>query len=285
MQFAPIRFVKMHGAGNDFVLVDGRKEERDWRRLAHAILDRRFGVGGDQMLVVEDSERADLRMRTFNPDGSEAEISGNGIRCFVKHALEESLVPGKRTDLDVETRAGLHHLTAHVTDGKVDWVRVGMGLPRLAPEEILVAAKGVTTVVDHPLTVGGRTIHVTCVSMGNPHAVAFVKEPIDDWPLARLGPLVEKNPFFPERVNFEIVNVLSRDLFKVRVWERGTGETLACGTGASAIGVAARLKGLMDGRVSLDMPGGRLHVEWDGQGEVTLEGPAVLVFVGEWAGA
>jgi len=279
-----MRFMKMHGAGNDFVLVDARDEERDWPRLAQAMLDRRFGVGGDQMLLVEDSDRAHLRMRTFNPDGSEAEISGNGIRCFVKHALDEGLVPGKRTDMVVETLAGLHHLTAHISDGKVDWLRVGMGMPRLAPAEIPVAANGVTTVVDHPLDVGGRRIHVTCVSVGNPHAVAFINGSVDDWPLARLGPLVEMNPFFPKRVNFEIVNVVSRDLLKVRVWERGTGETLACGTGASAIGVAARLKGLMDGRVSLDMPGGRLHVEWDGQGEVMLEGPAALVFVGAWPG-
>ena len=277
-----MRFHKMHGAGNDFIVIDARNVERDWGRLAGAMCDRHFGVGADQMLLIGESSRADFRMRTFNPDGSEAEVSGNGIRCFVKHVLDEGLVPGEPTEVTVETLAGLHQLTARRANGEVESVRAGMGRPRLAAEEIPVAANGLDRVIDHPLQVGGRSIAVTCVSVGNPHAVAFVDDPVTTWPLEALGPKVEHDPFFPQRVNFEVVNVLAPDHLKVRVWERGTGETLACGSGASAIGVAARLKGISDGPVRLDFPGGQLLVEWDGEGEIWLEGPAALVFTGEW---
>ena len=277
-------FAKMHGTGNDFVLVDGQRQERDWSSLAVAMCDRHYGVGADGILVVTPSRLADFRMRMFNPDGSEAEMCGNGIRCFTKYVIEEGLSPNGHTELRVETLAGIHQVTARVEGGMVRAVRVGMGRPRFKPAEIPVAASGEDRVIDHPIEVEGQSILVTCLSIGNPHAVAFIDKPVAQWPLAVLGPKVEHHPFFPSRVNFEIVNVLDREHLAARVWERGAGPTLACGSGACALAVAARLHGLTDETVSITLPGGDLRVQWDGSGEVWLEGPAELVFKGVWPG-
>jgi len=221
-------------------------------------------------------------MVLYNADGSEAEMSGNGMRCFVKYAVDRGLAQAKDGTLAIETLAG--ELTTRVTlrDGRVDSVRVGMGKPRFAPQEIPVAIEAEPPIQDYPLTVYGRTIAVTCVSMGNPHAVHFIDSPVDGYPLLELGPKVEHHPLFPRRVNFGVARVLGRDRIEARVWERGAGETLACGTGVSAAMVAARLKGLVGERVTVLQPGGPLLLEWDGEGEVYLSGPAVEVYEGEW---
>ena len=275
----------MHGAGNDFIVVDGRAEHRDWPGLAKALCDRHFGVGADGVLVVAPSSAADFRMRMFNPDGSEAEMCGNGIRCFAQYVVEEGLSSNGHAGLTVETLAGLHHLTLNSAGGCVRSVRVGMGKPILKPGDIPVAAEGEGPLLDYPLNVDGAMIAVTCVSMGNPHAVAFIDTPVALWPLDQIGPKIEHHDFFPRRVNFEIVNVLDRQRLSARVWERGAGLTLACGSGVCAIAVAARLKGLIDDRVEIGLPGGALSIEWDGAGELWLEGPTELVFRGVWSGA
>jgi diaminopimelate epimerase len=277
-----MRFAKLHGAGNDFLIIDARAIERDWSKLAEAICQRNLGVGADGLLLVRDSAVAALSMVLYNADGSEAEMSGNGMRCFVKYAVDRGLAQPKHGKLAFETLAGV--LTAELTlkDGRVTSVRAGMGKPRFAPQEIPVAIEAEPPIRDYPLSVDGTTIAVTCVSMGNPHAVHFVETPVADYPLLELGPKVEHHPLFPRRVNFGVARVLARDRIEARVWERGVGETLACGTGVSAVFVSARLAGLVDNSATLLQPGGDLVVEWDGAGEVYLSGPAVEVFEGEW---
>jgi diaminopimelate epimerase len=274
-------FAKWQGTGNDFVLIEA-KEEREWPRLARAICDRHFGVGADGILLVLPSDRADLRMRIFNSDGSEAEMCGNGLRCFVRHAVERGLARPDDGRLRVETGAGV--LTADLLDGegREGWVRVGMGRPRFVPAEIPVPTEMVPPIRDLSLTVAGQIVSVTCISMGNPHAVHFYARPVASYPLEQVGPKVETHPLFPQRVNFEVARVLNRELIEARVWERGAGITLACGSGASAVMVAARLHSLVEDRVEVRLPGGALLLEWDGEGEVYLSGPAERVFTGEW---
>ncbi|MCL4535113.1 MAG: diaminopimelate epimerase [Bacteroidetes bacterium] len=277
-----MEFFKMHGAGNDFVLLDARDagaRERDWPALARAMCDRHFGVGSDGLLLVLPSTRADYRMRMFNPDGSEAEMCGNGIRCFAKYLYDRGIHAS--LDLRAETLAGIRQLRIVAENGRARRVQVGMGAPILRPADIPVVAES-TPVIDLPLSVDGADLQVTCVSMGNPHAVAFISDDPDTFPLNRIGPLVERHPLFPRRVNFEIVQVRSPREAKARVWERGAGLTLACGTGACAVAVAARLKGLTEPCLRLELPGGRLELAWDGAGEVLMTGPAETVFRGEW---
>jgi diaminopimelate epimerase len=277
-----IPFQKSHGAGNDFVLVDARELAFDWSRLARRMCDRHFGVGSDGLLLVEHSQVADYRMRMFNPDGSEAEMCGNGIRCFAKLLFDDGLVlSGDR--VTVETLAGIQKLRVFRDGGKVVRVRVGMGAPRFQPDEIPVrGALDGGRGVQRRLAVDGQELDVTCVSMGNPHAVAFIEAPVGEFPLERVGPLVERHADFPARTNFEIVNVLAPDRLRMRVWERGAGLTLACGTGACGVMVAARLHGHVGPRATIELPGGTLEIEWDGEGEVWMTGPAELVFTGEW---
>ena len=278
-----VDFVKMHGTGNDFILLDARTLQQDWPALAVKMCDRHFGIGGDGILLVAPSAKADFLMRMFNPDGSESEMCGNGVRCFAKYVMDSGLLPAKRSQMTVDTLAGVLPLTATLgTDGLVRRIRVGMGTPCFTPKDIPVAADGAARIVDHPLQVAGDTFHVTCLSMGNPHAVAFLDQSVDQVPLEAVGPLVEHHPFFPRRVNFEIVNVIDRAHLKMRVWERGAGLTLSCGSGACAVAVAAQIKGLAGPTVDIDLPGGTLRLEWDGMGQVWLEGPAELVFRGQW---
>jgi diaminopimelate epimerase len=266
-----LRFTKMHGLGNDFVvLVPALIGDQEWPDLARRMCDRHFGIGADGILLVLPSTSADFRMRMFNPDGSEAEMCGNGIRCFGKFVFENGFWTSP--ELTVDTLAGLQRLRLHLTNGKADSVEVDMGLPQ-APAD------------DHRLAicVRGENHSLTQVSMGNPHAVAFLETPVEDYPLAAIGPFVEKDPAFPHRTNFEIVNVLSRDRIRVRVWERGAGITLACGTGACAAAVAARLRGHTDEGVIVQLPGGDLRVAWAGPGKaVVMTGPATTVFTGDW---
>ncbi|HEY8490180.1 MAG TPA: diaminopimelate epimerase [Dehalococcoidia bacterium] len=277
-----MKFTKMHGAGNDFVVVQAAGEERDWARLATALCDRHFGVGADGLLLALPSERADVRMRMFNPDGTESEMCGNGIRCLAKFAVERGLAAPRDGTVTVETAPGVMACQLFGEGGRVERVRVSMGVPELAPSRIPVAFEGPPPVKDLPLSVDGASYLVTCVSMGNPHAVYFMETPVEEFPLETEGPKVERHPAFPRRVNFGVARVLDRARMELRVWERGAGATLACGSGACAAVVAARLHDLVDGRVDVRLPGGTLTIEWDGRGEVFMTGPATAVFEGEW---
>jgi diaminopimelate epimerase len=277
-----MQFVKMHGTGNDFVMIDARAVEADWPALARAMCDRHFGVGSDGLILALPAAHADLQMRMFNPDGSEAEMCGNGIRCLAKFAAERGVATPKGGVLLVDTLAGLLRCEVSGGNGVVERVRASMGRPILAPDEIPVLAESSGPVLDLPVHIEGGDFRVTCVSMGNPHAVHFQEDPVAAVDLERVGPRVEHHPAFPRRVNFEIANVLGRDRLRMRVWERGAGITLACGTGACATAVAARLRGLVDDVVDVELPGGTVRIEWDGAGEVYLSGPAEDVFEGRW---
>lgn len=277
-----MKFKKYHGAGNDYIYVDARAERKDWQLLARAVSDRHIGVGGDGLIILLPSNIADVRMRIFNADGSEAEMCGNGIRCFVRFALEENIRVAVADIVNVETAIGVLAVTPIWEDGQMSRASVDMGAPRLQPAEIPLALKGDGPVIDHLLTVADDSVEITGVSMGNPHAVVFLQQGVAEYPLHRVGPQVEVHPLFPNRVNFEIVNVLDRDRLQVRVWERGSGLTQACGTGACAVVVAARLHGLVDDQVDVDLPGGTLRVTWPGRGTVILEGPIAEVFEGVW---
>ncbi len=283
-----MKFSKMQGAGNDYIFIDARSTEADWPALATAMSDRHFGVGGDGIILILPSQVAHLRMRTFNADGSEGEMCGNGIRCFAKYAIERGIVQPDQGGLRVETLGGIRTVVPIMEDGKVVRARVDMGAPKLEPHQVPVEVdralgqKIGKAVVNYPVKIEGRELKLSFVSMGNPHAVAFIEEPVDRFPLHLVGPQVERHPMFPRRVNFEIVNVEAEGLIQARVWERGSGETMACGSGASAIIVASRLLGLTGDAVDITLPGGTLNVSWDGEGEVYLEGDAVEVFQGEW---
>jgi diaminopimelate epimerase len=285
-----MRFSKLQATGNDFILVDARAMRAEWSKLAQAMCDRHFGVGADGLMLVQTSTVADLKMRLFNSDGSEAEVSGNGLRCFAKYAIEKGLVghmssgaePGNRC-LSIETLSGVRKVEAYMSGNKVDLVEVNMGSPRLQPEQIPAKVKvDIIPVLNYPLMIDGRKLTLCLASMGNPHAVTFLSQPVADFPLAEIGPKVEMHPMFPQRTNFGVARVLSRKKIEARVWERGVGETLACGSGASAIAVAAQLLDYVDSEVDIILPGGILTISWDGVGEVLLSGPVEEVFDGEW---
>ena len=277
-----MKFTKMHGAGNDYVYMDARGGERDWPALAIAMSDRHRGVGSDGIILIVPPDKAHLRMRMFNADGSEGEMCGNGIRCFVRYAIDKGILAADTSPISVETLAGVRQVTPIWNGDVMVRARVSMGEPRLRAADIPVDAPGYEVVKDYPLNVSGRDFTISCVSMGNPHAVAFVDELVKEVPLNKLGPLVERHPMFPQRVNFEIVNVTDSGHLEARVWERGSGLTMACGTGACAIAVAARLHGYIGDEVAVSLPGGELIISWTGQGEVLLEGPVEEVFQGEW---
>ncbi len=275
----------MQGTGNDFLFVEScDASERDWEALSRAICDRHYGAGADGLIVVLPSERADVRMRLFNADGSEAEVSGNGIRCLVKYAIERGLAEPAGGRLRIEAIHGVLEAETSMNGGTVTAVRLSMGPPRFALKEVPVIAE-MEPVIDFPLDVDGQRLDVTCLSMGNPHAVLFVEEPVEAYPLESIGPNVEHHAAFPERVNFGVAEVKSPERMALRVWERGVGETLACGSGCCAAMVAARLQGRVGDRVGIEQPGGLLTVDWDGKGDVYLSGPAEFVFEGEWPGA
>jgi diaminopimelate epimerase len=277
-----MRFTKMHGAGNDYIFVDAREQDRDWSALSVAMSDRHLGVGSDGLILARVSNRADLRMTMFNADGSEAEMCGNGIRCLVGYALKREIVPAGKSTVTVETLAGDLKVTPIWDNSRVGRAIVGMGEPSVAVEDIPVVAPGYAMLMDYPLEIDGSRFEINCVSMGNPHAVAFVETPVDEVNLHDIGPKIENHPMFPKRVNFEIVNVIDPGHVKVRVWERGSGLTMACGTGACAVAVIGRLKRLTGDDVTVSLPGGDLSISWPGTGEVILEGPVEEVFEGEW---
>ena len=285
-----IKFYKMHGTGNDFVLIDCVKQslnESTLPDLARKICDRHFGVGADQLLLVHPSKKADFRFQIFNSDGSEAEMCGNGIRCFAKYAIDHGIVPTTTSSLQIDTLAGLRTVTPTYKNKLVDGAQVTMGVPRLDPADIpvsldpaIAASRG--PILKYAIQPGDFRLFLTFVSMGNPHAVTFIDQPVSEFPLHNIGPLIERHPMFPQRVNFEIVNVVDDTHLIARVWERGSGETMACGTGACAIAVASKLLGLTQDKVDITLPGGTLNISWDGETEVLMEGPAEEVFTGEW---
>jgi diaminopimelate epimerase len=291
-----MKFSKLQATGNDFIMVAARTREGEWSKLARAMCDRHFGVGADGLILVQDSTSADLKMRIFNSDGSEAEVSGNGLRCFAKYAIEKGL-SGKMSSreeqgncsLAIETLSGIRKVKAYISGNKVNRVEVNMGLPQFQPEQIPLKVKvdipiASGPILDYPLVIDGKELTLALLSMGNPHAVSFSSRPIADFPLAETGPKVERHPMFPQRTNFEVARVLGRGKIEARVWERGVGETLACGSGACAIAVAAQLLNYVETQVDIMLKGGTLTVSWDRVGEVLLTGPVEEVFTGEWLG-
>jgi diaminopimelate epimerase len=278
----------MHGAGNDYIYVDcfAQPMPDNIPELAQKISDRRTGVGGDGLILICPSKQADAEMRMFNADGSPAEMCGNGIRCVAKYVFDHGI---RRSDtLKIETAGRVLSLDLQHSNGKVHQVRVDMGEPILIPARVpttLRSEKGPEEpAVDVPLSVGGREFRVTCVSMGNPHCVTFVPETTDEWVLG-IGPKVEVDPHFPKRVNVEFVEELSRAELRQRTWERGSGETYACATGACAVCVSGVLTGRTDRNVTIHLRGGDLSIEWnETDNHVYMTGPAVEVFSGEWNG-
>jgi len=278
-----MNFTKCHGAGNDFVVIDARTLTLPWNDQARRICDRHYGIGSDGVILIMDSATADLKMRMFNPDGSEAGACGNGLRCFVKYAVDRGIVT--ESTFRVETLGGVREVTAF-KDGlnRVSEAELAMGAPGLQPSDIPADLPGVIgPVLEYPVETAERTIVVSMVSMGNPHAVTFVDTDVNDYPLHAVGPVMEHHPLFPCRVNFEVARILGRGDISARVWERGAGETLACGSGACAIAVAARLLGRCDDTVRIHLPGGVLAITWPGgETEVRLRGPVEEVFSGDW---
>ena len=277
----------MHGIGNDFVMVnclgkDGDALLAEAQKRAIFLCDRKFGVGGDGVIALLPGQKSPFAMRMFNPDGSESEMCGNGIRCFAKFLYDRELTRGE-TNVPVETGAGLLHLQIQLgPDDKAALVRVDMGEPVLKPSDVPTTLReGDTPVVNVPLDLGDQAVNVTAVSMGNPHAVIFVDD-VKNYPIEAVGPLVESHLAFPRRINTEFIEVLSDREINFRVWERGAGETLACGTGASAAVVACVLNGKTGRRVLVHLPGGDLDIEWsESDNHVYMTGAAAEVFEGE----
>lgn len=276
-----MRFTKMHGLGNDFIIINALNgaDIADKAALARETCDRRFGIGADGLVLILPSTAGDVRMSIFNSDGSEPEMCGNAIRCVAKYLYERRLIEKKV--IHVETLAGM--IVPEVLagpDGKVSGVRVDMGEPRLEREQIpMNGAPG--RVILEPLDVGSTVLAVTAVSMGNPHCVVFVPD-LEQVDFETMGPMIEKHPVFPARTNVEFVSVVDPGRVRVKVWERGAGPTLACGTGACAVTVAGVLTGYTERRVSVGLPGGTLDIEWADNGRVYMAGPAEEVFEGEY---
>ncbi len=274
-----MKFTKMHGCGNDYVYVNLFEEELDDpSAVSQRISDRHFGIGSDGLVTIGPSDQADVRMRIYNADGSEAEMCGNGIRCVAKYAYEHGMVDA--TQMTVETGSGIKTLTLSVENGKVSRVRVDMGEPILLPDLIPVMSD-MDRVVDDPIHVGDRVWRMTCVSMGNPHAVVFVDD-VEHFPIEKYGPLFENHERFPARTNTEFVQLITRREVRMRVWERGSGETLACGTGTCATVMACILNRFTGDEVLVHLRGGDLLVAYDPvTNHIFMTGPAEEVFTGE----
>ena len=314
-----MKFSKLQATGNDFILVDARTpvycpviepsdsyhpeklkqaknitpnridEESLWAKLAQNICKRRFGVGADGLILVQNSDVADLKMRIINSDGSEAETCGNGLRCFTKYVIENGII--SKTNFTIETLSGISKSKASVSGAKVNRVKVSMGFPQFEAEQIpvihttnTIASEGAQQfpLVTNQIVINSYKLSVSSLSMGNPHAVAFTSDPIANFPLIEVGSKIERHSLFPQRTNFEIARVLDRAKIEARVWERGVGETLACGSGACAIAIVAQLLGLAGAQVDITFPGGVLTTYWDRIGEVFLSGPVENVFSGEY---
>lgn len=279
MSATKLQFTKMQGLGNDYVYVDCTKKKlENASEVAVKVSDRHFGIGSDGLILINASSVADFEMEMYNADGSRGEMCGNGIRCVAKYVYDYGLTD--QTHISVETLGGIKYLDLTVEEGRVRQVRVDMGRPMLCPAEIPVIANG-ESVIDMPIEVDGTEYWMTAVGMGNPHTVVFVED-VDGLEIEQIGPKFEHHPCFPNRVNTEFVKVLDRNTVKMRVWERGSGETLACGTGACAVAVACILNGLTENKVTVQLLGGDLLIEWDREADkVYMTGPAEVVFDGE----
>ncbi len=274
-----LKFTKMHGCGNDYVYVNGFQQEIDNpARVSEFISDRHMGIGSDGLIIIKPSKVADFAMAMYNADGSEGAMCGNGVRCIAKYVYEYGLTD--KTEISLETKAGIKHLSLTVSDGKVSMVKVNMGSPILSPKEIPIEYDK-ERVVNEPIEVDGREYRITAVSMGNPHAVVFVED-TEKLNLMELGPGFEQHEIFPDRVNTEFVQIIDRENVNMRVWERGSGETLACGTGTCATVVACVLNGLTDNEVTVHLRGGDIMVKYDEEDNIVwMTGPATVVFDGE----
>jgi len=286
-----MKFTKMHGCGNDYVYVNGFTEKiADPSKAAVFVSDRHFGIGSDGLIIIQPSEKADFRMEMYNADGSQGKMCGNGIRCVAKYVYDHGMTD--KTRITVETLAGIKTLDLLVKEGKVDTVRVDMGTPILSPEEIPAALKDSDQgllketgygkiILNAPYEVDGTQYHITCVSMGNPHCITPVEDPYSI-EIEKTGPFFEHNRLFPEGVNTEFIKVLDRQNVEMRVWERGSGETWACGTGACAVGAACILNGWTGRSLTVHLRGGDLEIEWDqDKNTIFMTGPATTVFEGE----
>jgi diaminopimelate epimerase len=276
-----MKFAKMHGAGNDYIYINGFEERvEEPAILARQLSDRNFAIGGDGLILILPSSVADIRMRMFNADGSEAEMCGNGIRCVAKYAYDHGLVAQRL--ITVETGAGILPLQLFTNAAnRVERVRVNMGKPRLTRGEIPMTGPPDQQVIASEIKILDRTFHITCISMGNPHCVIFV-DSVEGFPVEKYGPALEHHPLFPNRTNIEFVEIVSPSEVRQRTWERGAGETLACGTGAAAVVVAGVLNGRTDRTLRNHLRGGELEMEWTEEGHVFMTGPAVQVFEGNY---
>ncbi|WP_448903214.1 diaminopimelate epimerase [Eubacterium sp.] len=275
-----MKFTKMEGCGNDYVYVNGFEEKIDNpNEVAIAVSDRHFGIGSDGLIIINPSEVADFKMCMYNADGSEGKMCGNGIRCVAKYVYDFKL-----TDKDVitvETLSGIKTLKLNVENGKVKTVRVNMGAPILECDKVPVKYDD-EKMINKPVKVDGKTFNITCVSMGNPHAVTFIND-IDNLEIEKIGPKFENNEIFPDKVNTEFIQIIDKNTVKMRVWERGSGETFACGTGACASVVASVLNGLTENKVTVKLLGGDLEIEYNqDENTVYMTGPARVVFAGEY---
>ena len=277
-------FVKLQGAGNDYIAIDGRNKNYDWNQLSIDMSKPAFGVGSDGIVVVFDSDFADTRMRIYNPDGSEAEISGNGIRLFTKFVVDQGIVSPKDGILKIETGDGVKTVYPSITENKVVSSKVEMGIPNFISSKIPISVPGIND-DDKPkfqMEILGHKLDITCLSVGNPHAVCIKDQNVDDFRLVEVGTLVEKQEYFPNRINFEIVNIISRDKIRARIFERGAGETLSSGTGSTASASASRYNGFVDDHVEVVLDGGNLDISWDKNNMAMLEGPSEEVYSGVW---
>ena len=274
-----MRFTKMQGLGNDYVYVNCFEERiENPSEVAIKVSNRNFGIGSDGLIMINPSKVADCEMEMYNADGSRSEMCGNGIRCVGKYVYDYGLTD--KTSISVETLAGIKYLDFTIEKGKVKLVKVDMGSPELHPKKIPVVAEG-DTAIDEPIVVDGQEYRMTCVSMGNPHAVVYIDD-VKGLDINQIGPRFENHERFPKRVNTEFVKVLDRNTVEMRVWERGSGETLACGTGACAVAIACILNGLTEDKVTVKLLGGDLQIEWDrANNKVYMTGPAEVSFDGE----
>ncbi|GFI49741.1 diaminopimelate epimerase [Lachnospiraceae bacterium 62-26] len=275
-----MKFTKMHGLGNDYVYVNCFEETvENPSEAARYLSDRHTGIGSDGLILICPSDTADFEMRMYNADGSRSEMCGNGIRCVGKYVYDHGLT--EKTSISVETLGGIKYLDLTVEDGQAVLIRVDMGEPELRADHIPVVREAEERVINEAVTVDGREYRMTGVSMGNPHAVVFLED-IKGLDIEKIGPKFENHERFPNRINTEFVRVIDRETIEMRVWERGSGETMACGTGACAAAVASILNGLAERRVTVRLLGGDLLIEWDQEtGKVYMTGPAVTVFEGE----
>ena len=275
-----MKFTKMHGCGNDYVYVNCFEETiENPNETAKFVSDRHFGIGSDGMICIHPSDKADFRMAMYNSDGTEGAMCGHGVRCIAKYVYDDGLTD--KTTITIETKGGIKELDLTVEDGKVTWVNVDMEAPVLEADKIPVIYDEEKKVIDKPVIVDGREYRITCVSMGNPHGVVFV-DSVDDLDIEKLGPMFEHHPMFPDRVNTEFIQVVDDHTIRMRVWERGAGETLACGTGACASAYASYLNQKTGNKVLVHLLGGDLQIEYDEEKHtIFMKGPATKVFDGE----